>query len=44
MKTKLLLTFLFSFFIMNGQITNLEKLSKGKFYDSDVIKDVNNNI
>jgi hypothetical protein len=29
---------------MKGQIANIEKLSKGKFYSSDIIKDEHNNI
>ena len=44
MKTKLTLVFLLFFITLNAQITDLKKLSNGKFYDSDVIKDINNNI
>lgn len=42
---KLKLTLLFTFFILlsNAQITDLSKLSTGKFYDSDEIVDSNNN-
>jgi hypothetical protein len=39
-----ILFFLTSFLSVNAQITNLQKLSNGKFYDSDVIRDENNNI
>ena len=44
MKTKLILLSILTFISVNAQITNLHKLSKGVFYDSDVIKDANNNI
>lgn len=44
MKTKIsMLLFLLSF-VVEAQITDLQKISKGKFYSSDVIKDSNNNI
>lgn len=44
MKHKYLLLLFFLCVTMHGQITNLSKLSKGRFYSSDVIKDENNNI
>lgn len=44
MKTKFLLLLLISTFGINAQITDLKKLSRGRFYSSDVIKDSNNNI
>lgn len=43
-KNYLLLLLCLFCFTTYGQITNLSKLSKGKFYSSDVIKDENNNI
>ena len=44
MKTKLVSIFFFLSFVAQAQITDLNKLSQGKFYSSDVIKDSNNNI
>ncbi|MFD2601962.1 DUF6770 family protein [Flavobacterium suzhouense] len=44
MRPKFLLLICFFYLSMSAQITNLSKLSKGKFYSSDIIKDVNNNI
>ncbi len=44
MKTKFLLLLLISSLGLNAQMMDLEKMSKGKFYSSDVIKDSNNNI
>lgn len=44
MKKKLLAGLLFISFVAKAQITDLNKLSKGKFYSSDAIKDSNNNI
>ncbi|MNK01365.1 hypothetical protein D3C87_191620 [compost metagenome] len=43
-KNHLLLLLCLFCFTTYGQVTNLSKLSKGKFYSSDVIKDDNNNI
>ena len=43
-RTKLLLLFLLFSFLGQAQITDLKKLSSGKFYSSDIIKDSNNNI
>jgi len=44
MKTKLILLLLISSLGINAQITDLQKLSAGKLYSSDAIKDSNNNI
>ena len=44
MKAKLIMLLLISSFGINAQITDLQKLSRGKFYSSDVVKDSNNNI
>ena len=44
MKKKYLLLFCFFSLIANAQITNLARLSKGRLYSSDVIKDSNNSI
>jgi hypothetical protein len=44
MKLKLLIFLSFFSIIVYGQMTDLAKLSNGKFYSSDVIKDGNNNI
>lgn len=44
MKTKFLLLLLISSLGMKAQMIDLQKMSKGKFYSSDVIKDSNNNI
>ena len=44
MRTKLLSFFFLLSFVVKAQITDLQKISKGKFYSSDVIRDSNNNI
>lgn len=44
MRYRCLLLFCLFYFTMQGQITNLNKLSQGKFYSSDVIRDNNNSI
>lgn len=44
MKIKYLILFCFFSIITNAQIASLSKLSSGKFYSSDEIKDSNNNI
>ncbi|HNP32530.1 MAG TPA: hypothetical protein PKN96_04510 [Flavobacterium sp.] len=44
MKTKILFLFLIASMGINAQITDLKKLSSGKYYSSDIIKDSNNNI
>jgi hypothetical protein len=45
MKNNFLLLFcFFSFSILQAQIVDLQKLSKGRLYFSDVIKDENNNL
>lgn len=44
MKTKLLFLLLISTLGIQAQITDLQKISRGKLYSSDVIKDSNNNI
>lgn len=44
MKKLLFYLFLLSTIVGNAQITELNKLSSGKLYDSDVIKDEKNNI
>lgn len=44
LKSLLTLFLLISFTAINAQVTDLQKISNGRFYDSDVIRDQNNNI
>jgi hypothetical protein len=44
MKTKFLLLLFIISFAVQAQITNLQKLSQGRYYSSEAIKDSNNNI
>lgn len=44
LKSIITVFFIISSFVIEAQITDLQKISKGRFYDSDIIRDQNNNI